>query len=450
MKKDRCALTPPMGWNSWDCYGNAVNEEQLLGNAKYMAEHMKEYGWEYVVCDIQWSEPTAGTERPEYVPYAWLTLDEYGRQFPAPERFPSAAGGKGFAPIAEQVHSLGLKFGIHIMRGVPRLAVHRHLPVKGTNTTCDKIACDNSVSRWNTDMYGIDGSKEGAQAYYDSIFELYASWGVDFVKVDDICNTNAYPTRPYSAEQEVEMIRRAIDHCGREMVLSLSPGPAVIEKAWHLRQNANMWRITDDFWDDWELLLAMFERCEVWERQVSPGCWPDCDMLPLGSIRLNLKAFEKAHGREFQDDWTKFTPEEQKTMMSLWCVFRSPLIMGGELRNNDEATLALLTNKEILRMHRRGENAHQVYRTEKACVWKSYDREDGSVYVALFNLAETEAEVSVGFPELELSGEYSTRALWEKRDLGTVRSVLSAKLPPHGAGVYRLQAGLNEQEERKE
>ena len=257
MEKDNVALTPPMGWNSWDCYGPAVNEEQLLGNAQYMAGHLKEYGWEYVCCDIQWSEPTAGKVSPYYVPFAWLTLDEYGRQLPAVERFPSAAGGKGFGPIAEKIHNMGLKFGIHIMRGVPRLAVHQHLPVKGADTTCDKIASDASICRWNTDMYGIDASKEGAQAYYDSIFELYASWGVDYVKVDDICNTNAYPNNPYSAEKEIEMIRRAIDKCGRPMVLSLSPGPAVIDKAWHLRQNANMWRITDDFWDQWELLLEI-------------------------------------------------------------------------------------------------------------------------------------------------------------------------------------------------
>ena len=439
MKKDQCALTPPMGWNSWDCYGNAVNEEQLLGNAQYMAEHLREYGWEYVVCDIQWSEPNAGKESPYYVPYAWLTLDEYGRQMPAPERFPSAAKGNGFTEIAKKIHDLGLKFGIHIMRGVPRLAVHKHLPVKGTNTTCDKIAQDNSVSRWNTDMYGVDWTKEGAQAYYDSIFELYASWGVDFVKVDDICNTNAYPTNPYSAEKEIEMIRHAIDRCGRDMVLSLSPGPAVIEKAWHLRQNANMWRITDDFWDDWELLLAMFERCEVWERQVSPGCWPDCDMLPIGSLRLNYKEFEEAHGREYHRNWTGFTPAEQITMMSLWCIFRSPLIMGGEMRDNDEFTLSLLTNRDILQMHRQGENAHQVRRTEQSCVWKSHDSADGSTYVALFNLADTEAEVAASWDELELSGEYIAKDLWKQEELGPVSGELLRTLPPHGAAVYRLK-----------
>ena len=404
MKKDHVALTPPMGWNSWDCYGPSVNEEHLLGNARYMAEHLKEFGWEYVCCDIQWSEPTAGKVSPYYVPFAWLTLDEYGRQLPAVERFPSAAGGRGFGPIAEKIHGMGLKFGIHIMRGVPRLAVHQHLPVKGTDTTCDKIASDASVCRWNTDMYGIDASKEGAQAYYDSIFELYASWGVDYVKVDDICNTNAYPNNPYSGEKEIEMIRRAIDKCGRPMVLSLSPGPAVIDKAWHLRQNANMWRITDDFWDQWDLLLEMFWRCEVWERQVSPGCWPDCDMLPIGRLRLHLKGFSE------ESTWTKFTKEEQITMMSLWCIFRSPLIMGGEMRDNDAFTLSLLTNREVLDMHRYGTGAHQVYRTDKAAAWRSVDTRDGGVYVALFNLSDGEKEVSACWEEL-------VSAVWQAQPL---------------------------------
>lgn len=212
-----------MGWNSWDCYGPAVNEEQLLGNAAYMAEHLKDFGWQYVVCDIQWSEPHAGETGWDYVPFAPLCLDEYGRQIPAENRFPSAAGGQGFRPIADKIHEMGLKFGIHIMRGVPRLAVHRHLPVLGTEATCNEIASPDSVCKWNTDMYGVDARKEGAQAYYDSIFALYAQWGVDFVKVDDICNTNLYENNPYSAEKEIEMIRLAMDRCGRPMVLSLSP-----------------------------------------------------------------------------------------------------------------------------------------------------------------------------------------------------------------------------------
>jgi alpha-galactosidase len=427
--KDRVALTPPMGWNSWDCYGPAVNEEQLLANAEYMEKHLKSYGWKYVVCDIQWSEPRAGQEGWDYIPFAPLTLDEYGRQIPAENRFPSSAGGKGFKPIADKIHDMGLLFGIHIMRGVPRLAVHRQLPVLGTDgITCDRIAHPNSVCKWNSDMYGVDYRKPGAQEYYDSIFALYASWGVDFVKVDDIANLEEYPQNPYGAEKEIEMIRHAIDKSGRDMVLSLSPGPAVIEKAWHMRKFANMWRMTGDFWDNWKSLKAMFERCEVWQRQVSPGCWPDCDMLPFGHISITTDG--KGH-------WTYFTRDEQRTVMTLWCIFRSPLIMGGEMRDNDQWTLDLLTNEEVLRVLNHTSGGEQIYRTDEKAAWKSVD-EDGSVYAALFNIGDEEAEVSVTFEELELSGKKKLRDLWQKADLGDAEEKISAVIPPHGAMLYKL------------
>lgn len=429
MDKNQIALTPPMGWNSWDCYGPAVNEEQLLGNAEYIAAHLKEFGWEYVVCDIQWSEPKAGTEGWAYRPFAPLTLDKYGRQMPAVNRFPSAADGNGFKTIADKIHDMGLKFGIHIMRGVPRQAVHQQLPVLGTNTTCNLIALSDSVCRWNSDMYGIDWQKEGAQAYYNSIFELYASWGVDFIKVDDICNTNAYPHNPYSAEKEIEMIHHAIENCGRDIVLSLSPGPAVIEKAWHLRKYANMWRITDDFWDDWKLLKEMFERCEVWQRQVSEGCWPDCDMLPVGKIRVTIDG---------KGEYTRFTQDEQITMMTLWSIFRSPLILGGELRDNDDWTLALLQNAEVLALNKDSYGAEQLHRNEETAAWKSFGK-DGSVYVALFNLSDDERDISVDFSEIGIDKKASVRDLWAKKDIGYVENKVQASIPAHGAKLYQLK-----------
>ena len=199
------------------------------------------------MCDIQGSEPLAGTEEGEYRPFATLCLDEYGRQIPAENRFPSSAGGKGFGPIADEIHAMGLKFGIHIMRGIPRQAVHAHMPVLGTEVTAEQIASPFSISKWNGDMYGVDASKPGAQAYYDSIFQLYASWGVDFVKVDDICNTNLYIDNPYSASREIEMIAKSIQNCGREMVLRRSPGPAVLAEAWHLTPYATLWRVPAEF-----------------------------------------------------------------------------------------------------------------------------------------------------------------------------------------------------------
>ena len=194
--KNAAAPVPPMGWNSYDYYNTMVNEDQVRANAEYMAKNLKQFGWEYVVIDIQWSDPDAGNRNAEgiqYIPFSRFCIDEFSRQIPAPNRFPSSEGGKGFKPLADYIHSLGLKFGIHIMRGIPRFAAHDHLPIKthdGSKITANLIANPYSVSRWNPDMYGVDAARPYAQDYYDSVFELYAYWGVDFVKVDDICNTN--------------------------------------------------------------------------------------------------------------------------------------------------------------------------------------------------------------------------------------------------------------------
>ena len=275
MNKNLCALTPPMGWNSYDYYDTAVTEDRVRANARVMADKLRDFGWEYVVVDIQWYAHKAGSmrDRFQYIPFGAVEMDEYGRLLPDPERFPSSAGGRGFGPLAEYVHSLGLKFGIHIMRGIPRSAAHAHTGIKGSALTADLAADPASVCRWNPDMYGLREGEAG-QAYYDSIIGLYASWGVDFIKCDDICNTDnleEYSPRAYAGKHEIEMLSRAIEKQGRPMVLSLSPGPALPDKAWHYKKHANMWRITDDFWDDWPLLKAMFYRCELWQDHVEIG-----------------------------------------------------------------------------------------------------------------------------------------------------------------------------------
>jgi len=413
------AQTPPMGWNSWDCYAATVTEQQLLNNAAYMKKHLLAHGWNYIVCDIQWSEPGAGTGEHEYRPMAELCTDEYGRLIPAVNRFPSSAGGKGFKPIADKIHEMGLKFGIHIMRGLPRQAAYARSPVLGTNFTADQIANPFSVCKWNSDMYGIDYKKPGAQEYYDSIFKLYAEWEVDFIKVDDICNTNLHKETPYSAKHEIEMIRKAIDKCGRPIVLSLSPGPAVIEEAWHLKKHANMWRITDDFWDNWPLLLDMFRRCEVWQHHVQPGSWPDCDMLPLGHIGIG-------HKRPRQ---TNFTKAEQRTMMNLWCIFRSPLMMGGEMNDNDDWTLSLMTNDDVISVNQQGSNPRMLAFRDDHAIWLS-DAPGGALNLAMFNLSDKENTVTAsGLPP-----NMNIRDLWT----GKAVNGLQVKLEPHASVLYRL------------
>ncbi|MGA9119435.1 MAG: glycoside hydrolase family 27 protein, partial [Bacteroidota bacterium] len=210
------ASTPPMGWNSWDCFGPTVTEQEVKANAEYMADHLKRSGWQYVVVDIRWyveNDKAHGYNERDPV----ITMDDYGRVLPAVNRFPSSAGGNGFRPLADFVHSLGLKFGIHIMRGIPKLAVERNSPILGTNLTARDVSSTRNLSSWLRDMYTVEATKPGAQEYYNSLFALYASWGLDFVKVDDISS-------PYHND-EIELIRKAIDHCGRQIVLSLSPGP---------------------------------------------------------------------------------------------------------------------------------------------------------------------------------------------------------------------------------
>ena len=414
------ALTAPMGWNSWDCYGAAVTENIVRQNAEFMAKNLKQYGWDTVVVDIQWYEPNAINN--EYRPFADLCVDEYSRVIPAENRFPSAAGGKGFAPLAEYVHSLGLKFGIHIMRGIPRQAVHQNLKIKGTDKTAREVAKTNSICYWNMDMYGVDPQKEGARAYYDSIFGLYASWGVDFIKCDDIAREIP------RAEEELVMLSEALHGCGREMILSLSPGPALLEKAELYKQIANMWRITDDFWDKWELLYDMFSRAEKWCTHTGAGNWPDADMLPVGAIR---QVYDK-------DAWTNFTEDELITMMSLWCIFRSPLMIGGEMTKFDKFTMDLLTNEAILKMHRNARHSHQVWRKKvdgiEHIVWTAVDCEGGQ-YVAVFNVGEEGSNIKVNLAELEIYDAVKGTELWSGEAV-EASEVLPVALKSHGAKVF--------------
>lgn len=424
------AKTPPLGWNSWDCFGAAVNEKQLRENADYMAKYLKPFGWEYIVCDIQWYEPRAKDN--DYNNFTELDMDEYGRLIPALNRFPSAKDGKGFKPLADYVHSLGLKFGIHMMRGVPRQAVAENCPIYNSAHTCREIAHHFSVCSWNTDMYGLYNC-EGAQDYYNSVINLYASWGVDFIKCDDICVTEFRKwDNPYSADYEIEMLRKAIDSCSREIVLSLSPGPALRDKAEHLSENANMWRLTGDFWDKWEPLYAMFSKCKEWEGVCSEGNYPDCDMLPLGRISKN----GTCHGEK--NRYTDFTKPEQYTLMTLWGIFKSPLMFGGNMPENDEFTLSLLTNIEYMKMHKTCRNSRELMRNEKDnkgyIIWTADG--EGCKYFALFNTDDKANLISVNLGSE--NGEYSALDIWENRETRGVKNALSAEVEPHGAKLYKI------------
>ena len=414
------APTPPMGWNSWDCFGTAVTEDQTKANADYMADRLLSHGYQYVVVDIQWYEPHAVGH--DYRKGATLTLDANGRLLPAENKFPSAAGGRGFKPLADYVHGRGLKFGLHLMRGIPRQAVTENLPVLGTDARAADVADTRSTCPWNPDMFGVDVSKPAGRAYYDSVFKLLASWDVDFVKVDDL-------SRPYPDHQpEIEAIRRSIDGCGRPMVLSMSPGATPLANALHAAGHANMWRISDDFWDHWPALLEQFDRCAKWAPYAGPGHWPDADMLPVGQVR------SAQHG------WTKFTRDEQVTLLTLWSMARSPLMVGGNLPANDPFTLGLLTNDEVLAIDQHSTHGRQLSRDATTVVWVA-DADAGGKYIALFNTSNAPTAIGVAFADVGLAGRCHVRDLWQHRDLGSFADRFEATVPPHGAVLVRVTPG---------
>jgi alpha-galactosidase len=421
IRQTQLTPTPPMGWNSFDAYGTTVTEAEVRANAEYMAKNLKQYGWEYIVVDIQWYEPNA--KAGGYRKGAALDMDELGRLIPAVNRFPSSAGGKGFKPLADYVHSLGLKFGIHIMRGVPRQAQKKKTRILGSDRRASDIANKKNVSSWNDDMFGIDMKKRGAQEYYDSIAQLYADWGVDYIKADDMTN-------PYQ-EAEITALSAAIKKTGRPMVLSLSPGEAPADKGDHLRANADLWRISLDLWDRWDDLKKMFALTKRWESQIGKGGWPDADMLPLGRIGIRAELGT--------DRASRLTRDEQRTLMTLWSIFRSPLMFGGDLPSNDEWTLSLLTNEEVLAVNQASSNNREMMNDGSRIVWTA-NAPDGSKYVALFNIGDDgPLTVSVKCADLGISAkDCKARDLWERKEFGVENGIVSAVIAPHASMFFKV------------
>jgi alpha-galactosidase len=353
-------------------------------------------------------------------------MDGFGRLIPAPEKFPTAANGKGFKPLADYVHRKGLKFGIHMMRGISRQAARSNTPIMGTRYRAADIVDTNSLCAWNPDMFGVDMSKPGSQAYYDSLIQLVASWGVDFIKVDDL-------SRPYH-HAEIEAIRRAIDKTGRPIVFSTSPGETPLAAGTNVNQNANMWRISDDFWDQWPSLLEQFKRLHDWTPYRIKGAWPDADMLPLGIVDFKRK--------------TRFTADEQFTLMTLWCIARSPLMLGGDMTRIDDFTGALLTNDEVLAVNQHSENNRQLFRKTDLIAWVADVPDSADKYLAVFNTSDSakgdSASVKVDFPvnlaDLGFVGKVLVRDLWLHKRFEAVNMEFASEVPAHGARLFRIVA----------
>jgi len=418
------APTPPMGWNSFVTYGDSVTEQEVMANAQYMKDNLAEYGWDYVVVDYRWYDPKPIGHRAIGRANARLSADWYGRLTPAKTRFPSAVNNAGFKPLADKLHGMGLKFGIHIMRGIPRQSVKANRPIENSAFRAADAANINSISTWCPDMYGVKADTPAGQAWYDSLMRQYAAWGVDFVKVDDLTN-------PYSGA-DIKAIRKAIDKCGRSIIFSASPGPTSPRHAKQVENDTDMWRISRDFWDKWGKLDSQFDLLARWQGRGGGGRWPDPDFLPLGTIGQRAKGKKVA--------WqSKLTKDEQVTMMSLWAMAPAPLILGANLPDNDDWTLSLLTNKEVIDINQdaAARQSKRVWKSKGLEVWVK-ELADGSRAVGLFNRGIKDDVITVPLSVCGLNGNYSARDLWNKSDVGNIGNQISRSVPKHGAVLLRL------------
>ena len=411
------AATPPMGWNSYDCFSYAVTEKQVKENADYMARRLKRFGWEYVVVDYVWSAPKGG---PGFAPdqsatfQPSLAMDAFGRLQPDPERFPSSAGRAGFKALADYCHTKGLKFGIHLMRGIPRQAVSLKAPVLGSGWTAEDAADQGSKCPWLNHMFGLNMAKPAGQAYLNSIFKLYAEWGVDFVKVDDL-------SQPYS-KLEVAGYRVAIDRSGRPIVLSLSPGPTPVTEGAHVSVYANMWRLVGDLWDNWGELTHAMDVVAQWSAFRKTGHWPDIDMLPLGKLR------EFGPNTGPPNTQSRFTSDEARTLMTLMCITQNPLMFGGNLPETDQATLKLITNPDVLAVDQTGLGGHLDSESAGVAQWQAGAGKDG-IFVAFVNRNNTSATAMP--PRAR-----HIHDLWEHKDRKVGAPI---DLPAHGSVLLRIE-----------
>ncbi|MEU8184232.1 alpha-galactosidase [Micromonospora sp. NPDC049047] len=416
------ADTPPMGWNSYDSFNWRVTEADVRANADYMRDNLRQHGWQYVVIDWAWYYPGQHNNSPNQDANLnpRLRMDANGRLLPDTTRFPSAAGSNGFKPLADYVHAQGLKFGVHLMRGIPRQAVADNVPILGTNCRANQIN-NSTTAAWLNLMWGLNMSNACAQAYLDSVFQLLAGWGVDYVKVDDIA-------APTYRQAEVEGYRTAIQRSGRPMVLSLSPGATPLASGGHVRDNAHMWRIVNDLWDNWSSLDALFDQLRNWTPYRTTGAWPDPDMIPIGRL--------SKYGPVGSPRYSALTADEQRTLMTLWAINRAPLMWGGNLVENRAAELALMTNPAVLAVDQNSANNRQLVGGTRQ-VWTADVPGSDHRYVALFNRESATANVSVNLANLGI-GSATVTDLWSGTGLGTATGTLTRSLPAHGSGLYRL------------
>ena len=435
--EDNVAPTPPMGWNSWDAFGLTINEADYRANIDVM-KALRPYGWTYAVIDEGWYMDNPFGDKLENRVYQ---LDGKGLLIPSAARYPSSANGAGLKPLADWVHQQGLKFGIHIVRGIPKHAVERDLPIADSNYRASDAADTVDMCSWDDGNYGVRDNAAG-QAYYDSMMALYAIWGVDYLKVDCIAD------HPYK-ESEIRQIAAAIKKAGRPIVLSLSPGPSQLRHTIEFRRYSQLWRISNDIWDSWEFrprstpdgfpsgVVTAFDHLAKWNGWAGAGHWPDADMLPFGSLT--------PHPGWGEPRQTRLTHDEVRTQFTLWSIGRSPLILGANLTKLDDFTRSIITNKEVIAINQTAWESHPVAdlpsEFANAQVWHALagPRKKPTEYVAFFNVGEVPITLNATWKQLGVHQFKSMRELWTGVRTPASGGRIKVTLPAHATALYRVE-----------
>jgi alpha-galactosidase len=402
------AATPPMGWSSWSSLRGNVSEAVIKAQAKSMHDNLQSVGYTYINIDSGWTDH----------------LDEYGRVTWNATKFPN-----GIRPVADYVHSLGLKFGLYLLPGIPKAAVDANLPIYGTPYHAQDIADTTAVGNTHGDAWRIDYSKPGAAEYVQSQVDMLASWGVDYVKMDFVGPGGG--TVPADNRVDLEYWHKAILHNGRPIHLELSNSLSFADvSTWQAYSNG--WRIEGDIecyshcpdltnWD--QRVARRWTDVPKWVPYAGPGHWNDLDSVEVGNGSHN-----------------GLSPDERQSVLTLWSISASPLLLGTDLTKLDDYDLTLLKNTEVIGVDQAGHPAHPVSQATPQQVWFSDpgDSGDGSYTVALFNLDTTAATVTANWSDLGFSGHALVHDMWSHENLGKYDDGFTATVPPHGSRLLRV------------
>lgn len=397
------AERPFLGWSSWSSIRKKPTEDNIKAAADVMAEKFKSHGYEYINLD-------------DYYMLDWrTTVDEYGRWAVDPKKFPS-----GMKALGDYIHNKGLKFGHYVTLGIPKAAVDQNTPIEGTPYHAKDIVDFTKGQKKNfnfEEMYAIDFSKPGAQEFIDSWARLFASYGIDYLKIDGVRNQDI---------ADVEAWANALKKTGRFIHVELSNNLDIKHiSTW--KQLANGWRTDHDVeaygtntLTSWKKVARRFDDVAEWQPHGGPGGWNDLDSLNV------------ANG-----DKDGLTNDEKISYVSLWAIAASQFVIGNDLTKLDDFGVSLLTNDEIIGVNQSGVAGKRLYKKNGAQVFYQ-SLPDGSYNIALFNTSSSTHDVSFKWTDLEIQGSASVHDMWSHQDLGRMDKGFTASLSTHASRMIHV------------